>query len=313
VINVNAALSFYFQKSMPPFLKPYDRVGVLAMASRLDYSSLTDGLNLMREDWQLDVVEGKTLKASYNQFAGTDEQRLQDLQTMLDDDSLSAIFSARGGYGSSRLIDRLDFKKFRKRPKWIVGFSDITALHCHLHRLGIESIHGIMPKNFVLPQFADATESLRKILFGEPQQYTVPPHPFNRFGMAEGQLVGGNLCILAHLIGSRSDLKTNNKILFLEDIGEYYYNLDRMMVQLKRAKKLDNLAGLIIGNFIDLKDNRDVPFGKTVYEIIAEHSAEYNYPVCYDFPVGHGDKNVAMPVSRNVQLSVSETSSYLAI
>jgi muramoyltetrapeptide carboxypeptidase len=207
----------------------------------------------------------------------------------------------------------LNFKKFRNHPKWIVGFSDITALHCHLHRLNVESVHGIMPKNFTLPQFTEATESLRKLLFGKRQQYIVPPHGLNRFGMAEGQLVGGNLCILAHLIGSRSDLKTAGKILFIEDIGEYYYNIDRMMVQLKRAKKLDNLVGLIVGNFTDIKDNRDIPFGKTVYEIIAEHTAQYNYPVCYDFPVGHGDKNVAMPVSRNVQLVISETGSYLQI
>ncbi len=295
----------------PPYLKPNDRVGVLAMASRLEYSSLTDGLNLMRNDWQLEVIEGQTLKSSYHQFAGTDQQRLEDLQTMLDDDSLSAIFSARGGYGSSRIIDLLDFRKFRKKPKWIVGFSDITALHCHLHRLGIESIHGIMPKNLMLPQFTEATESLRKLLFGEPQQYAVSNHPFNRFGMTEGLLVGGNLCILAHLIGSRSDLKTNGKILFIEDVGEYYYNLDRMMVQLKRAKKLDSLAGLVVGDFTDMKDNNQVPFGKTVYEIVAEHTTEYDYPVCYGFPVGHGDKNVAMPIGRNVQLVVTESGSHL--
>ncbi len=295
----------------PPFLKPNDRIGVLAMASRLDYSSLTDGFKVMREDWQLKIVEGQTLKSSYHQFAGTDQQRLEDLQAMLDDDSLSAIFSARGGYGSSRIIDQLNFRKFLKKPKWIVGFSDITALHCHLHRLGVESIHGIMPKNLMLPQFTEATESLRKLLFGEPQQYAVSNHPFNRFGMTEGPLVGGNLCILAHLIGSRSDLKTNGKILFIEDIGEYYYNLDRMLVQLKRAKKLDNLAGLIVGDFTDMKDNNQVPFGKTVYEIVAEHTTEYDYPVCYGFPVGHGDKNVAMPVGRNVQLVVTESGSHL--
>jgi muramoyltetrapeptide carboxypeptidase len=297
----------------PPFLKNGSRVGVLAMASRLEYDSLANGFKIMHNDWGLEIVEGQTLKSSYHQFAGTDQERLEDLQTMLDDDSLSAIFSARGGYGSSRIIDKLDFKKFRKHPKWIVGFSDITALHCELHRLNIESIHGIMPKNFALPQFADATESLRKLLFGEPQQYAATPHPFNRFGMAEGQLIGGNLCIIAHLIGSRSELKTDGKILFIEDIGEYHYNIDRMMVQLKRAKKFDNLAGLIIGNFTDIKDSNEVPFGKTVYEIIAEHTAQYDYPVCYDFPVGHGDKNVALPISRKVQLVVSESGSHLVL
>ena len=297
----------------PDFLSTHDRVGVLAMASQVNYENLTDGLNLMRNDWQLEVVEGQTLKTNDHQFAGTDQQRITDLQTMLDDESLSAIFSARGGYGSSRIINRLDFRKFRKKPKWIVGFSDITALHCHLHRFNVESIHGIMPKNFLLPQFTEATESLRKLLFGHSQQYTAPSHSFNRFGMATGQLIGGNLCIIAHLIGSRSDLKTAGKILFIEDIGEYHYNIDRMMVQLKRAKKLDKLAGLIVGNFTDIKDNNEVPFGKTVYEIIAEHTAEYDYPVCFDFPVGHGSQNVALPVSRNVVFAVSKSGTCLQI
>lgn len=289
----------------PSFLQTGDRVGVLAMASQVSYPALEEGLRILREDWQLEVVEGATLHTRYHQFAGTDEDRRQDLQKMLDDSTLKAIFSARGGYGSSRLIDGLSFRKFRKFPKWIVGFSDITAVHCHLQRLGFESLHATMPKLFGQEGTENAMETLKKALWGSDLLYEVATHPSNRIGSSQGLVVGGNLCLLAHLIGSRSDLDTRSKILFIEDVEEYYYNLDRMMVQLKRAGKLSHLAGLVVGQFTDLKDNENSSFGKNHYEIIAEHVASYNYPVCFDFPVGHVSDNRAMIVGREAQFSIS--------
>lgn len=289
----------------PSFLQAGDRVGVLAMASQVPYPSLEQGLRILREDWQLEVVEGDTLHIRYHQFAGTDENRRQDLQKMLDDSTLKAIFSARGGYGSSRIIDGLNFRKFRKHPKWIVGFSDITAIHCHLERMGFESLHATMPKLFGQEGTENALKTLRKGLWGEELGYEIPAHPFNRLGTGQGTVVGGNLCLLAHLIGSRSEPDTRHKILFIEDVGEYYYNLDRMMVQLKRAGKLSQLNGLIVGQFTDLKDNETSSFGKNHYEIIAEHVEAYNYPVCFDFPVGHVSDNRAMIVGRTAHLSVS--------
>lgn len=289
----------------PLFLKEGDRVGVLAMASQVSYPSLEKGLRILRDDWHLEVVEGATLHQRYNQFAGTDDERLEDLQKMLDDSTIKAIFSARGGYGSSKIIDGLSFRKFRKFPKWIIGFSDITAVHCHLHRLGFESLHATMPKLFGSEGAENALDTLKKALWGEELNYEVAKHPFNRIGKTQGEIVGGNLCLLAHLIGSKSELNTRNKILFIEDVEEYYYNLDRMMVQLKRAGKLTHLAGLIVGQFTDLKDNETSSFGKNYFEIINDYVAEYAYPVCYDFPVGHVDDNRAMIIGRQASLQVS--------
>ncbi|MCP1382884.1 S66 peptidase family protein [Runella salmonicolor] len=295
----------------PPYLRAGDRVGVLALASQVSYDALFEGLRMLREDWQLDVVEGATLRTSYHQFAGTDDERRTDFQRMLDDPNIKAIFSARGGYGSSKLIDGLSFRRFKKHPKWIVGFSDITALHCHLHCLSFESLHATMPKLFGQEGASNAVETLRKALWGEPVQYEVVAHPFNRTGTATGQVVGGNLCLLAHLIGSRSELDTRGKVLFIEDVEETYYNLDRMMVQLKRARKLDHLAGLIVGQFTDMKDNDTIKFGKNANEIIADFVAEFDYPVCFDFPVGHVPDNRAMIVGREAQLSVTSESTRL--
>ena len=289
----------------PPFLQAGNRVGVLAMASQVSYPALQEGLRILREDWQLEVVEGKTLHSNFNQFAGTDEARQEDLQLMLDDSGIKAIFSARGGYGCSKIVDGLNFRRFKKFPKWLVGFSDITALLCHTERLGFESLHATMPKLFGQEGGEQALATLRKALWGEELHYVIPSHPLNRAGDVSGEVIGGNLCLLAHLIGSRSEPDTQNKILFIEDVDEYYYNLDRMLVQLKRAGKLDRLAGLVVGQFTELKDNTISPFGQNHYEIIAAHTAPYNYPVCFDFPVGHVADNRAMIVGRPAQLTVT--------
>jgi muramoyltetrapeptide carboxypeptidase len=287
----------------PQSLRKGDTVGLLALACKVDFEVLKPAIALMENDWGLKVILGKSLTSEYYQFAGTDEVRANDFQLMLDNPKIKAIFSARGGYGSSRLLDNIDFTAFQKSPKWIIGFSDITAVHCHIHTLGIESLHATMPKLFLQEGGEESLENLRKILFDESFSYQVSPHEMNHLGTGNGQLIGGNLALLVHVIGSKSDINYNKKILFLEDINEYLYNIDRMMIQLKRSGKLQNLAGLIVGSFSDCQDN-DVPFGKTANEIIAEAVAEYNFPVCYNFPIGHEVENWAMPCGREVKLKV---------
>ncbi|GAB3172266.1 S66 peptidase family protein [Telluribacter humicola] len=291
---------------IPPFIQPGDTVGVLAPASRINYEDVKPGLAVLREQWNLNVIEGQSLTTSHYQFSGTDELRLHDLQTMLDDPNVKAIIAARGGYGCSRLLDKLEFTAFRQHPKWIVGFSDLTALLSHLHGMGYASLHAQMAKIFTKEGGEEALESLRRMLFGEEVRYSIPPHPFNHIGETTAEVVGGNLCLLAHLMGSGSELDTSGKILFIEDVGEYFYNLDRMMIQLKRGGKLDQLAGLIVGQFTDMRDNSDPTFGKGAYEIIQEHTREYNYPICYDFPTGHVADNRALGVGLPARLSVKE-------
>ena len=289
--------------SRPNPLKKGDIVGILALACKVDFEVLKPAIKLMENDWGLKVILGESLTSEYHQFAGNDAVRTNDFQLMLDNPEIKAIFSARGGYGSSRLLDNIDFTAFQKLPKWVIGFSDITAVHCHIHTLNIESLHATMPKLFLQEGGEESLESLRKILFGEDFFYQILPDEMNRLGIGEGQLIGGNLALLVHVIGSKSDICYDNKILFLEDINEYLYNIDRMMIQLKRSGKLQNLAGLIVGSFSDCLDN-DVAFGKTANEIIQEAVAEHNFPVCYNFPVGHEPANWAIPCGREVILRV---------
>jgi muramoyltetrapeptide carboxypeptidase len=258
------------------------------------------------DTWGYNVKLGATTHSdSDNYFSGTDKERLTDLQEMMDDKKVAAILCARGGYGMSRIIDDLSFKRFKKHPKWIIGYSDITVLHSHLHtNYNIASMHAPMAA-----AFNDGVndnpyiESIRKALEGEPAEYEAPSHEFNKIGSAEGELVGGNLSLLAHLVGTDSDIKTKNKILFLEDIGEYLYSVDRMFLQLKRAGKLDKLAGLIIGKFTDNKDT-ERPYGKSVYEIIHEQVKAYDFPTCFDFPVSHEKENYALKVGVEYELEV---------
>ena len=285
----------------PPFLKKGDKVAIVALASKLNPDDIQSAINLMQENWGVEVIVGESVAASYFNFAGTDEIRLRDFQQNIDNQEIKAIFSARGGYGSSRIIDAVDFTEFKKNPKWVIGFSDITAVHGQLQVMGFQSLHAPMPKTFMRDY--DSVQKLESFLFGRDINYTITSKPSNKIGVGEGQIVGGNLCILAHLIGSKSEVDTDGKILFIEDISEYLYNIDRMMVQLKRAGKLENLAGLIVGDFSDVKEN-DEPFGKTFYEIIAEHTAEYTYPICYDFPVGHEAINWTIPCGRFASLRI---------
>ena len=264
---------------------------------------MIDAVNLLRS-WGLEVVLGDTVTASYHQFAGDDDLRAKDLQRFINDGTVKAIIAARGGYGAIRMIDKVDFSGIIRNPKWLVGFSDITILHTHLFtNYHIQSIHGQMPLN-IPDASARSLETLRKALFGEELSYRVNSHSLNRIGDAKGVLVGGNLSLLLAASGSISDLDYRDKILFIEDVGEYLYSIDRMMRCLDRAGKLRHLAGLVVGGFTDIKDN-DIPFGQTVPEIIMDVVKEYNYPVCFDFPAGHIPDNCSLILGKETNLTVS--------
>lgn len=284
----------------PSYLKKGDKIAIVASARKISLVEIEPAIAIF-EKWGLEVVLSKNLFKSDNQFSGTDQERAEDMQTMLDDASVKAIISARGGYGTIRIIDKLDFTKFKQLPKWIVGYSDITVLHSHLHNLGIETIHATMPINFAKNE--EATESLRKALFGEQLIYETENHSLNKKGICEGEFIGGNLSLIYALTGSVSDIDTNGKILFIEDLDEYLYHLDRMMMNLKRSGKLSHIAGLVVGGMTDMKDNV-IPFGKTADEIILDAVKEYNYPVCFNFPAGHIDKNMAIYFGKKIQLKI---------
>ncbi len=270
---------------------------------------MTDAIKLL-QSWGLEVVLGDTLTASYHQFAGDDELRTNDLQRFIDDDSIKAIFAARGGYGTMRIIDQIDFTNFVQNPKWIIGFSDITVLHAHIYNnYNTQSIHGQMPIN-IPDASAKSIETLHKALFGEELIYKVKPNPLNRAGEGSGVLIGGNLSLLVAISGSASDIDYNGKVLFIEDVGEYLYATDRLMRTLDRAGKLKNLAGLIVGGFTGVKDN-DIPFGHTVPEIIMEVVKNYNYPVCFDFPAGHIPDNRSLVFGKMLELNITTPQSVI--
>jgi muramoyltetrapeptide carboxypeptidase len=290
----------------PPYLQKGDRVAIVCPAKKLP-KPMDDAVALL-QSWGLEVVLGQTVNAEHHQFAGNDQLRAQDLQHYINDDTIKAIFAARGGYGTVRIIDLVDFSRLNIHPKWIIGFSDITVLHAHLFQnFDLCTVHGQMPIN-IPDGTAASVETLRKALFGETVTYSIAPQPLNRFGSAKGTLIGGNLAILQSVAGSVSDYNYDGKILFIEDVGEYLYSIDRMMYMLKRAGKLANLAGLIVGGFTDVKDN-DIPFGQTAYEVIKALVEEYDYPVCFDFPAGHVADNWAMVFGREVSLIINETGS----
>ncbi len=290
----------------PPFLKKGDKIAILAPARSISFDEVHPAMKLFQR-WGLEVILGSYVFNIDNQFAGTDAQRLKDFQLMLDDASIRAVICARGGYGSVRIIDKLDFTRFMKNPKWIVGYSDITVMHSHIHRhFGLETLHATMPVNMPANRLGNkSVESLRKALFGEELAYAKRIGPLDRSGSGEGFLVGGNLSILYSLMGSHSQIDTKGKILLLEDVDEYLYHIDRMMMNLKRAGMLKELKGLIVGSMQDMKDNT-IPFGKTASQIIVGAVKEYKYPVCFDFPAGHGPENMAMILGRRVKFIVDE-------
>lgn len=291
---------------IPSYLKKGDTIGLTCPAGYMELDKVQNCIQTL-QSWGYEVMVGKTIGSkSKTYFSGTDEERRDEFQAMLDDSTIRAILCGRGGYGVSRIIDDLDFSTFKKNPKWIIGFSDITLFLSHLQsQLKCASIHSPMANAF--NDGGDKNiyvQSLQKVLKGSKTNYKAAPHSLNQIGKASGQLVGGNLALLAHLCGTKSAFKTSGTILFIEDIGEYIYNIDRMLIQLKRAGMLRNLNGLIVGKFTDSKDNTR-PFGQTIQELILHHVAEYNYPVCFEFPVSHEKENLALKVGIEHQFSVS--------
>jgi muramoyltetrapeptide carboxypeptidase len=292
---------------IPPYLEKGDLVGIVCPAGYMPEEKVSECIRVLCEVWGLRAKVGKTVGSQYHYFSGTDDERLADLQEMMDDPSVKAILCGRGGYGTGRIIDRINFRKFIKNPKWIIGFSDITILHSHiLARYQVATVHGPMANAFNNDGYLNEyVRSLHKAITGTKGNYSVSCHPFNHNGKASGRLVGGNLSLVAHLTGTPSDIDTRGNILFLEDIGEYLYNIDRMFYQLKRSGKFKHLAGLILGGFTDSKDT-ETPFGKTADEIIHDVVKEYRFPVCYGFPVSHGKENVALKIGCTYTLSVSD-------
>ena len=293
----------------PPYLKKGDTIGLVCPAGFMTLEKCAECIRVLEEEWGYKVKVGATVGGnSETYFSGTDEERLRDFQNMLDDDDVQAVLCARGGYGMGRIIDQVNFKKFKKKPKWIIGYSDITVLHTHLYsNYYISSLHAPMAAAFNDAGYINRyVQSLRHALEGKWAKYTCDGHELNRSGEAIGELVGGNLALLSTVVGTDSDIKTRGRILFLEDIGEYLYNIDRMMYQLKRSGKLSKLAGLIIGGFSEVKDT-DRPFGKQVYEIIHDVIKEYDYPVCFNFPVSHEKENYALIIGTGYILKVGKS------
>ena len=287
----------------PPYLKTGDKIAIIATARKVSPSEMETAFRIFRS-WGLQVVTGSHLFGESNQYSGNDEERAADLQVMLDDKDIKAIVCARGGYGTVRIIDMIDFSAFEQHPKWIVGYSDVTVLHSHIQtQLGVETLHAIMPINYTDEGSENAIESLRKALFGETLEYSVSPQLLNTPGNASGALTGGNLSILYSLIGTPSDIVTEGKILFIEDLDEYLYHVDRMMMNLKRSGKLSGLKGLIVGGLTKMNDNA-VPFGKQAEHIISEYATQAGIPVCFNFPAGHMADNRALILGREVQLNI---------
>jgi muramoyltetrapeptide carboxypeptidase len=297
----------------PPSLKKGDTIGLTCPAGYMAKEKAQTCIVTLQK-WGYKVIAGKTLgSGSTNYFSGTDEERLNELQAMLDDTNINAIFCGRGGYGVSCIIDQLDFSRFKKHPKWIIGYSDITVLHAHIYsRFKIATLHSPMASAFNDGNAGSVyIQSLRNALAGKKNRYKCAPHELNKTGKATGELVGGNLTLLAHLTGTTSTINTKHTILFIEDIGEYIYSIHRMLLQLKRSGKLNELAGLVIGGFTDIKDT-ERPFGGTVYEAISSLITEYNYPVCFQFPVSHSNENYALKVGGTYQLTIGKKSVTLA-
>ncbi|AIN70592.1 LD-carboxypeptidase [Flavobacterium psychrophilum] len=285
----------------PPYLKKGDTIAIVATARK----NIDDNLKFAKDlltSWGLNVKIGSTIGLDLNQLAGTDAQRAADFQNQMDNQNIKAIWCVRGGYGTVRMIDLLDFKKFKENPKWIIGFSDVTVLHNHLNTMGYKSIHGIMPVSSKASQ--EAKESLRIALFGERLEYEIDSHFMNKPGKASGELVGGNLSILYSLLGSKSAINCDDKILFMEDLDEHLYHIDRMMINLQRNGCLESIKGIIVGGMTKMKDN-DIPWGKNALQIIDEVTKKYNIPTIYEFPAGHIQDNRALVMGNKVSMSVN--------
>lgn len=289
----------------PPFLSKGDTVAIVCTARKFSFEEAQPAVSLL-ESWGLRVIFGRTIGEDNHQLGGSDELRAADFNSMLENQDVKAIWCARGGYGSVRIIDKIDFELLKLNPKWVIGFSDVTVLHSQIHNEEVQSIHGIMA--FSVPRATEKSkDSLRKTLFGEALIYELEPNVNNHLGIANGLLIGGNLSILYSLLGSKTALNTTDKILFIEDLDEYLYHIDRMMYNLKRNGYFEEVKGLIVGGMTNMHDN-SIPFGQNALEIIKAISLEFGFPVVFDFPAGHGIDNWALKFGSNVELTVNEFS-----
>jgi len=287
---------------IPPKLKVGNKISIISTARKISLKEITPAVNILKS-WGLEVILANNIFKENNQFAGTVEQRSAALQSAIDNEDIKAILCARGGYGSVQIIDNIDFSCLQKSPKWIVGFSDVTVLHSHLNNLGFATLHATMPINFPTNTHK-SIESLKNVLFGNEKQVECKVHPFNKYGEVEAEIVGGNLSILYSLLGSPSDINTDQKILLIEDLDEYLYHIDRMIINLKRNGKLEKLKGMIVGGMCDLNDN-DIRFGETAEEIILKHTRDYDFPICFGFPAGHLDDNRAIKFGVKSKLEIT--------
>lgn len=296
--------------TMPPYLKIGDTIAIVAPAGILKGRQATiQKAKKLAESWGLEVVLGKNVFNQNNHFAGTDEERCQDFQEALDDINIKAIWSARGGYGSVRILDKLDFTKFKIHPKWVIGYSDITAFHNHIHNLGVETIHGMMATSLEQKpeEIINTISSFKKSLFGEALSYKVASSKYNRTFVSKeikGQLIGGNLSILTSMLGSKSQLNTENRILFIEEIGEYKYSIDRMLQSLKRADYFANVKAVIVGDMSLIKKN-STQWGSSIEQLILD-VVPAEIPVLFNFPAGHEADNRALIFGRNVEVKISD-------
>lgn len=287
----------------PEFLQKGDTVGIVATARKIELSTLQPAIEML-ESWGLHVVVGKTIGREENQLAGADWYRATDLQEMLDNPKIKAIWAAKGGYGTVRIVDRIDFTNFKKNPKWIIGFSDVTVLHSHINKMNIKTLHAMMAISAKTAS-PEAVETLRKALFGDAVTYKIPPHAYNKKGTATGELVGGNLSVLYSIMGSESQFDYDGKILFIEDLDEYLYHIDRMMMNIKRAGHLNGLKAMIVGGMTSMNDN-DIPWGKDALQIIQDVMKDFNFPIIYNFPAGHIKDNRALMFGRVISVDVND-------
>ncbi len=307
----NDSISKHMKLIQPKYLKTGDSIAILAPAGVLiQREEIINQAKELVESWGLNVIIGDHVFNQDNHFSGTDEERTSDFQKALDNPSIKAIWCARGGYGSGRILDKLDYTNFRVSPKWIIGYSDITAFHSHVHNLGIQTIHAMMGTSLSFnPEETELSiETFRKALFGEELSYNINSSEFNRKGEAEGILVGGNLSILQNMLGSVSQLNTDGKILFIEEIGEYKYHIDRMLQGLKRAGYFNNCKGLIIGDISNIKKNT-TPWGSSIEQLILDVVKEFDFPVLFNFPAGHETDNRALLFGKIIKMNIDPNNS----
>lgn len=295
----------------PPYLKSGDTVAIVAPSGLLKnrFREIEQAKNLLKS-WGLHALVGDHVFSKSGHFAGTDEERAEDLQKAMDDPKIKAIWCARGGYGTVRILDLLDYTTFKAHPKWLIGYSDITALHNDIHNLGIETIHGLMCTSLTkdIDDVQHAIDTFKAAIFGNTITYTVEGSAYNKPGKTSGQLIGGNLTLLHTMLGSRSSINTDGKILFFEEIGEYEYHIDRMLQSMKRAGYFDNLNGVIVGGISKVRENT-TPWGKPVQQLIRDVFDQYNIPVLFNFPAGHEKDNRALILGREIDLNVNKETS----